>query len=160
MDCPARLSVDCPRCERCGVFALGDDRTIACPLCNNWWILCLDDVPTFVQITRPYRGNLIAGMRPTADGEVLFEGYACDYHKATLRSYSSIAPPIVGRFQPGEAYLAAQGRAFVVRYAYGQAANWQELEDEARQAIGAYRYSPYGSELSPCPAELAAQLVY
>ena len=159
MDRPARLPVDCPRCENRGVLALDDDRTIACSLCNNWCILCLDDVPTFVQITRPYRGNLIAGMRPTADGEVLFEGYACDYHKATLRSYSYIAPPMVGRFQPGEAYLAAQGRAFVVRYAYGQAANWQELEDEARQAIGAYRYSPYGSELSPCPAELAARLV-
>lgn len=83
-------------------------------------MLCLADVPTFVKITRPYRGNLIAGMRPTIDGERLFEGYACDYHKAALRSYSSIAPPMVGRYMPGQAYLAAQGRVFVVRYAYGQ----------------------------------------
>ena len=90
---------------------------------------------------------------------MLFEGYACDYHKATLRSYSYIAPPMVGRFQVGQAYLAAQGRVFVVRYAYGEAANWQHLEETARQAIGAYRYAPYGSERSPCPAELAAQLV-
>jgi hypothetical protein len=59
----------------------------------------------------------------------------------------------------GQAYLAAQGHAFVVCYAYGQAANWQELEDAARQASGAYRYAPYGSELYPCPPELAAQVV-
>ena len=50
-------------------------------------------------------------------------------YKATLRSYSYIAPLMVGRYQPGEAYLAAQGRVFVVRYAYGQAANRQDLED-------------------------------
>jgi hypothetical protein len=68
-------------------------------------------------------------MRSTTDSEALFEGYACDYHKATLRSYSSIAPPMVGRYRPGEAYLAVQGRVFVVLYAYGQAANWQDLED-------------------------------
>jgi hypothetical protein len=79
MDRPSRLPVDCPRCERCGVLALDDDRTIACPLCNTWCSLCLDGVPTFVPITRPYRGSRIAGMRPTADGEILFEGYACDY---------------------------------------------------------------------------------
>ena len=159
MDRPARLPIDCPRCENRGIVPLVDDRTIACPLCNNWCAFCLDGVPTFVQITGPYRGSLIAGMRPTTDGEVLFEGYACDYHKAALKSYSYIAPPIVGRFQPGEAYLAAQGRVFVVRYAYGQAANWQHLEDVARQAIGTYRYAPDGSELYPCPAELAARVV-
>ena len=96
MDHPARLLIDCPRCERCGVLALNDDRTIACPLCNNWCSLCLDSVPTFVPITLPYRSSLIASMRPTIDGERLFEGYACDYHKAALRSYSSIAPPMVG----------------------------------------------------------------
>ena len=45
------------------------------------------------------------------------------------------------------------------RYAYGQAANRQELEDAARQAIGTDRYAPYGSELYPFPAGLAAQLV-
>jgi hypothetical protein len=71
MDRPARLPVDCPRCERCGVLALGDDRTIACPLCNNWCAFCLDSVPTFVQITGPYHGSLIAGMRSTATGETL-----------------------------------------------------------------------------------------
>ena len=68
-------------------------------------------------------------MRPTTDGETLFEGYACDYHKAALRSYSYIASPMVGRYLPGQAYLALQGRVFVVRYGYGEAANWQELED-------------------------------
>jgi hypothetical protein len=109
MDRPARLPVDCPRCENRGVAPLDDDRTIACPLCNNWCMLCLEGVPTFVQITRQCRGNLIAGMPPTADGEVLFEGYACDYHKATLKSYSYIAPPMVGRFQASQAYLAARG---------------------------------------------------
>ena len=85
---PARLPIDCPRCENRGVRALDDDRTIACLLCNNWCSLCLDGVPTFVPMTRPYRGSLITGMRPTVDGERLFEGYACDYHKATLKSYS------------------------------------------------------------------------
>ena len=159
MDRPSRLPVDCPRCERCGAIALDDDRTIACPLCNNWCTLCLDGVPTFVSITRPDRGSLIAGMRPTAEGEALFEGYACDEHKATLRSYSYIAPPMVGRYRAGQAYLVAQGRVFVVCYGYGEATNWHELEDAAGQAIAAYRYAPYGSECSPCPAALAARVV-
>ncbi len=159
MDRPARLPVDCPRCENRGVVPLDDDRTIACPLCNNWCTLCLDGVPTFVPITRPFRGSLIAGMRPNADGETLFEGYVCDYHKVTLRSYSSIAPAMIGRYQADQAYLAAQGRVFVVRYAYGQAANWQALEDVARQVVASYRYAPYRSELYPCPAELAARVV-
>ena len=159
MALPARLPIDCPRCENRGVLALDDDRTIACLLCNSWCMLCLEGVPTFVPITRPYRGSLIAGRRPTTDGEVLFEGYACDYHKATLRSYSYIAPPMIGRYQAGQPYLAAQGRVFVVCYAYGQAANWQELEDAARQAIGAYRYALYGSELYPCPTALAARVI-
>ena len=97
-------------------------------------------------------------MQPTAEGEILFEGYACDYHKAILRSYSYIAPPMVGRYQSGQAYLAVQRRVFVVRYAYGQAANWQALEDVARQAIGTYRYAPYRSERYPCPAALAMQV--
>jgi hypothetical protein len=66
---------------------------------------------------------------------------------------------MVGRYALGQAYLAAQGRVFVVRYGYGQVTNWQELEDAARQAIAAYRYAPYGLELYPCPMELAAQAV-
>ncbi len=73
MDEPARLPIDCPRCENRGVLALDDDRTLSCPLCNNWCTLCLDGVPTFVQITRPYCGSLITGMRPTIDGERLFD---------------------------------------------------------------------------------------
>ena len=158
MDRPVRLSVDCPRCENRGHIDLDDDRTLPCPLCNNWCNLCLEDVPTFVPITRPYRGGLIAGMRPIAKGETLFEGYACDYHKVTLKSYSYIAPLMVGRYQPGQAYLAAQGRVFVVQYAYGQAANWQELEEAARQVVASDRYAPYGLELYPCPAALAARV--
>jgi hypothetical protein len=152
MDHPARLPIDCPRCERCGVLALNDDRTIACPLCNNWYSLCLDGVPTFVPITRPYRGSLIAGMRPTADGEIFFEGYACDYHKASLKSYSYIAPPMIGRYQPGQAYLAAQGRVFVVRY--GEAANWQALEDATRQVIAAIDTRPMGRSSLPVQQSL------
>jgi hypothetical protein len=89
----------------------------------------------------------------------LLRGYACDYHKATLRGYSCIAPLMVGRYQPGEAYLAAQGRVFVVRYGYGQAANWQELEGAARQAISGCRAAPYGAGLYPCPAALAARAI-
>jgi hypothetical protein len=65
-------------------------------------------------------------------GPELFEGYACDYHEAALRSYSAIVPPMVGRYRPGQAYLAVQGRVFVVRYGYGEAANWQELENTTR----------------------------
>jgi hypothetical protein len=159
MNRPTRLPVDCPRCENHGHIELNDEATLPCQLCNSWCTLCLADVPTFVPIIRPYRGSLIAGMRPTIEGEVLFEGYACDYHKATLRSYSSIAPPMIGRYEAGQAYLVAQGHAFVVHYAYGQAANWQELEGEARQAITAYRYAPYGSELYPYPTQLAARMV-
>jgi hypothetical protein len=116
-------------------------------------------VPTFVPITRPYRGSLIAGMRPTTDGEILFEGYACDYHKAVLQSYSFIAPPMVGRYQAGQAYLTAQGRVFVILYGYGQAANWQELEGTAQQVISSYKYAPYGVGFYPCPAQLAARVV-
>jgi hypothetical protein len=156
MDRPSRLPIDCPYCENRGVITLDDDdATLPCPLCNNWCMLCLARVPTFVSIIRPYRGALVAGMRPAADGEALFEGYACDYHKATLRSYSYIAPPMIGRYQPGQAYLAAQGRVFVVRYAYGQAQNWPKLEEGAWQAITTYRYAPYGSGLYPCPPKLA-----
>jgi hypothetical protein len=66
---------------------------------------------------------------------------------------------MVGRYEAGQSYIAMQGRVFVVRYAYGQAANWQELEDTARQAVGTYRYAPYRSELYLCPAELAARVV-
>ena len=66
---------------------------------------------------------------------------------------------MVGRYTPGQAYLAVQGRVFVVRYAYGEAANWQELEDAARLVIAAHRYAPYGSKLSACTAALAAQVV-
>ena len=157
MERPSRLPSHCPYCENRGVITLDDDATLPCPLCNNWCMLCLADVPTFVLLTRPYRGSLLAGMRPTTDGEVLFEGYACDYHKATLRSYSYIAPPMIGRYQPGAAYLAAQRRIFVVLYAYSEAQNWQDLEDDARQAIVPYRYAPYGSGLYPCPPELAAR---
>ena len=160
MNRPTRLPVDCPRCENRGHIELNDDATLPCPLCNSWCTLCLADVPTFVPIIRPYRGSLIAGMRPTAEGEVLFEGYACDYHKATLRSYSYIASPMIGRYETSQAYIAAQGRVFVVRYGYGEAANWQALEDAARQVISGYRYAPDGSELYPCPAQLAARMVY
>jgi hypothetical protein len=39
-------------------------------------------------------------------GEVLFEGYACDYHKATFRSYSYIALLMVGRYQPADEGVA------------------------------------------------------
>jgi len=46
-----------------------------------------------------------------------------------------------------------------VRCAYGQAANWQELEDAARQAISGYRYVPYGADLYACPPEIAAQAI-
>jgi hypothetical protein len=116
---------------------------------------CADVCP----IIRPYCGGLIAGIRPTTDGETLFEGYACDYHKATLRSYSYIAPPMVGRYRVGQPYVAAQGRVFVVRYGHGQAGNWQELEDAAQKVVASYRYAPYGLELYPCPAALAAQVV-
>jgi hypothetical protein len=122
-------------------------------------MLCLAHVPTFIKVTRPYRSCLVAGMRQSPDGEVLFEGYACDYHKATLRSYSYIAPPMIGRFRPGAAYLAADGHVFVVLYGYGQAANWQDLEDAARQLIATYPYAPYGSGIYPCPQELAARAV-
>ena len=60
MDRPARLPSDCPRCENRGHINLDDDAILPCPLCNSWCMLCLADVPTFVKVTRPYRGNLIA----------------------------------------------------------------------------------------------------
>jgi len=73
MERPTRLPSDCPYCENRGVITLDDDEaTLACPLCNSWCMLCLAHVPTFVPITRPYGGCLIAGMRPTTDGVVLF----------------------------------------------------------------------------------------
>jgi len=54
---------------------------------------------------------------------MLFGGYACDYHTATLKSYSYITPLLVGCDAAGQSYIAMQGRVFGVRYAYGQAAN-------------------------------------
>lgn len=145
--------------SRSGIVLDDDDATFPCPLYNNWCMLCLAHVPTFIPITRPYRGALVAGMRPITSGDALFEGHACYYHKVTLRSYSYIASPMVGHYELGQAYLAAQGRVFVVLYGYGQAANWQELENQAQQAIAIYRYAPYGSGLYPCPPELAVQAV-
>jgi hypothetical protein len=47
---------------------------------------------------RTYTRLACQGMRTTADSEVLFEGYACTYHKARLCAYASIAPPVIGRF--------------------------------------------------------------
>src|SRR6476661_8536302 len=119
MNRPTRLPVDCPRCKNRGHIELNNDATLPCPLCNSWCSLCLEGVPTFVSITRPYRGSLIAGMRPTAEGETLFEGYACDEHKASLRSYSSIAPPMIGRYEAGQAYIAADEAANEREIAYG-----------------------------------------
>src|SRR5262245_30149953 len=84
MDRPARLPADCPRCQNRDHIDLDDGVILPCPLCNNWCSPRLDGVPTFVQITRPYPGSLIAGLRPTTTGKRLFEGYACDYHQATL----------------------------------------------------------------------------
>ena len=54
MDHPARLPIDCPRCENRGHIDFGDDDVrLPCPLCNNWCTLCLEGVPTFVPIPDP-----------------------------------------------------------------------------------------------------------
>ena len=42
MDHPARLPIDCPRCENRGHIDFGDDDVrLPCPLCNNWCMLCV-----------------------------------------------------------------------------------------------------------------------
>jgi hypothetical protein len=160
MDRATQHHIICPCCEDRGIISLDDnDTTLPCPLCNSWCTLCLAGAPTPFVMIRVHRGSLVAGMQSTADGIVLFEGYVCDYHKASLRSYSYIAPSMIGHYWPGEPYLAAQGRVFIVLYGCGEAKNWQELEDAARQAISPYKYAPYGFGLYPCPPELAAQAI-
>jgi hypothetical protein len=72
--------------------------------------------PIYLQIAF---GALVAGMRTTAESEVLFEGYACTYHKAPLRAYASIALPVTGQFQLGAVSLVAQGHSFTVWRPYG-----------------------------------------
>jgi hypothetical protein len=62
---------------------------------------------------RIFDGNLDEARVLEIDGEFLFEGYACDYHKATLRSYSYIAPPMIGCCQVGQAYLAGADLATI-----------------------------------------------
>jgi hypothetical protein len=154
MNRPTRLPVDCPRCENRGYIELNDEATLPCPLCNSWCTLCLADVPTFVPIIRPHRGSLIAAMRPTAEGEILFEGYACDYHKATLRSYSYIAPPMIGRYEAGQAYIAAQGRVFVVRYAMDRQQTGSCLRTRLRRSSPAIDTRPMARSSIPVQQRL------
>jgi hypothetical protein len=67
---------------------------------------------------------------------------------------------MVGRFALGAAYLAMQwGRVFVELYSYGEAANWQALEDAARLAVTAQGRSPYSEGCYTCPPELTARAV-
>jgi len=135
MERPKRWPIECPCCENRGEIVLDDYTVLACPLCNSWCAFCLK-APSSPAGERPGRGVLVAGARPAPEGELLFEGYVCDFHKGRLRSYSFITPPMVGRFAPGTAYLSTQwGRVFVELYGHGEAANWQELEDEARQPL-------------------------
>jgi hypothetical protein len=70
-------------------------------------VFCLE-APGTPAGERPQRGVLVAGARPAPEGEVLFEGYVCDFHKGHLRSYSFITLRMVGRFALGAAYLAMQ----------------------------------------------------
>lgn len=155
MQAPTRLSFDCSRCENRGVIILDDDTEFPCPHCNCWCAFCLEERPGDCD-SRPHMGVLVAGARRSPDGDILFEGYACDVHKMRLRNYSFITPRMLGRFVLGAAYLARQwGCTFVELYGYGEAANWEELEDEARQAVALQGRSPYGMDCYDCPPELA-----
>jgi hypothetical protein len=152
-----RMPFNCPRCENRGVIILDDDTEFPCPHCNCWCVFCLAGPPAG---PRPQPGVLVAGARPAPDGDVLFEGYVCDFHKGRLRRYSFITPRMLGHFALGDAYLATQwGHVFTELYGYGEATNWQDLEDAARQAVAVQGRSPYGEGCYACPPELAVRAV-
>jgi hypothetical protein len=108
-------------------------------------------------------GPLFAAVQRTSAGLELFEGYLCDWHKR-FQAYIGIAPAMIGRFKPGDAFIAVQTlfepHAFIELYGYAEAKNWRDLEADAFRAVAAQPWSPYGPYGEyPCPPELAVQAV-
>lgn len=78
--------------------------------------------------------------------------------------YTGTEPAMVGRFKPGDAFIAVQTirkpHAFVELYGYAEAVNWRDLEEDAFRAVAAQPWSPYGRYGEyPCPPELAQRAV-
>ena len=159
-----RRLVDCAVCENRGLICVGDDDSdFPCPRCNAWCPFCLEH-PVTTRRPQVMDGVLFAAVRQADAGLELFEGYLCDWHKGVFRSSIGIAPAMIGRLKPGDAFIAVQSffetHAFVELYGYGEAKNWRDLEAEAFDAMAAQRWSPYGAygEFA-CPPELAQRAV-
>lgn len=163
MQPPYRLRDGCLACDGRGhIYVGGQDDELLCPACSPWCSLCLAGATSPFVMSQPRLGDLVAGVCLDAIGDPLFCGYACDFHKVTLRSYSFIAPWMLdpARFQLGTAYIIVQGRrAFVVLYGYGEAANWPTLEADSWHTIraqGGVRFDG-GLGFAACPPELGAR---
>jgi hypothetical protein len=154
---------DCPICENRGLICVGDDdQDSPCPRCNAWCPFCLEQ-PVAERRPHVMDGALFAAVQRTDAGLELFEGYLCDWHKR-FQSYIGIAPAMIGRFKPGDAFITVQTflerHAFVELYGYAEAENWRDLEADAFRAVAAQPWSPYGRYGEyPCPPELAARAV-
>jgi hypothetical protein len=154
---------DCQHCEsRRVVFVGGQDTQLACPACSAWCLGCLEDWP---QRFRPHRlmlGVHVAGMRRTPTGDALFKGFACDYHRSALNTYSGLPPWMVGPEYPlGTPFIAVQRPfAFTMLLGYGEAANWKELHEEAWAAVQKQGRGTrwQGTTYYACPAELVIQV--
>jgi hypothetical protein len=115
---------DCPFCENRGLICVGDDdQDFPCPRCNCWCPFCLEQ-PVAERTRRVMTGALFAAVQRTDAGLELFEGYLCDWHKL-FQGYIGIAPAMIGRFKPGDAFIAVQTifetHAFVELYGYAEA---------------------------------------
>jgi hypothetical protein len=161
MQAVKRIFEDCRVCENRGLICVGDDdQDFPCPRCNGWCSLCLEQ-PLEGRHGRLMPGSLFAAVQRTPAGLELFEGYLCDWHKR-FDAYIGIAPEMIGRFKPGDAFIAVQTifgtNAFVELYGYREAKNWRDLEADALRAVAAQRWSPYGLYGEyPCPPDLAAR---
>jgi hypothetical protein len=154
-----RLLDECRACENRGLICVGDDdQDFPCPRCNCWCTGCLEQSDAE---QRPRLGILLAAVRRTGAGLELFEGYLCDWHKR-FQGYIGIAPAMIGRLKPGDAFIAVQTiferHAFVELYGYAEAQNHRALEAAASQAVATQRHSRYGRDgFFVCPPELAAR---
>lgn len=162
MNATKPIVADCQLCENRRVVCIGpDDHELACPRCNAWCTLCLEQSQRDSS-HHPRLGVLLAAVRRITAGLELLEGYLCDEHKRLFQSCSSIAPAMIGQFRPGSAYITVQTlfqtHAFVQLYGYAEAENWRELEPDALLVTNAQPFARHGPHRHyPCPTDLAAR---
>jgi hypothetical protein len=160
---PEPFVEECRVCEnRRVIYVGGQDTQLVCPGCSAWCVGCLEGWPQRVRPHRLMLGVHVAGMRRMPSGDALFKGYACDYHRAALNTYSGLPPWMLGSEYPaGTAFIAVQQPfAFISLLGYGEAANWQELHEDAWVAVReqGYGIAWQGTVYYECPEGLAAQV--